>query len=297
MKNIRLFFLVLAALFMRSFLIAQIKIMSYKGDKRKYIVYVPASYARNGDKQVPLVFNFHGGGMTMAEQMFYTQTNKLADTHGCIIVYPQGIKQDWNVGFGMPYNGGTDDMGFIDTLLSVIRKNYRIDSKKVFAMGLSRGGFLCQRIAAERSGVFAAVASVGAPLPDSVFFYQKKTVVSVGVMLVHGTADSLVKYNGMKEHYFGAEATFAYWIDKNGSSSGTVLPVTKEFDKNKTDGTEVSFKEVNAGKKTIALVTVKNGGHTWPGADAFNMGLPIGNTSQDVELNKLIWAFFMKNGF
>ncbi len=66
--------------------------------KRRYIVYVPKSYEAVKDKNFPVVFNFHGGGMTMAEQMLYTQMNKMADKHDFIVVYPQVIKQDWNVG-------------------------------------------------------------------------------------------------------------------------------------------------------------------------------------------------------
>jgi polyhydroxybutyrate depolymerase len=45
----------------------------------------------------------------------------------------------------------------------------------------------------------------------------------------------------------------------------------------------------------VSLVTIKEGGHTWAGADSFNVGLPIGKTSQDINLNELIWEFFTKN--
>ena len=55
--------------------------------------------------------------MTMAEQMLYTQMNRAADRHRFIVVYPQGIKQDWNVGFGMSYLAGTDDVGFTQAML------------------------------------------------------------------------------------------------------------------------------------------------------------------------------------
>ena len=45
----------------------------------------------------------------------------------------------------------------------------------------------------------------------------------------------------------------------------------------------------------MALVTVKDGGHTWTGADAFNVGLPIGLTSRDIDANAPIWAFLSKH--
>ncbi len=37
------------------------------------------------------------------------------------------------------------------------------------------------------------------------------------------------------------------------------------------------------------------GGHTWPGADAFNVGLPIGKTSPSIDANEVMWAFFSRH--
>ena len=50
----------------------------YGGEKRRYTIYLPASYQQENQKAFPLVFNFHGGGMTMTEQMFYTRMNESA---------------------------------------------------------------------------------------------------------------------------------------------------------------------------------------------------------------------------
>ncbi len=79
--------------------------------------------------------------MTMTEHMFYTGMNETAEKSEFIVVYPQGIKQDWNVGFGMSNVKGTNDVGFIDTLLTHLIEEFRIDEQRVFATGLSRGGF------------------------------------------------------------------------------------------------------------------------------------------------------------
>ncbi len=81
----------------------QTKTLQHNDVKRKYIIYTPKGYETATGKKYPVVFNFHGGGMTPAEHMLYTQMNKTADQHGFIAVYPKGIKEDWNVGFGMSY--------------------------------------------------------------------------------------------------------------------------------------------------------------------------------------------------
>ncbi|MBX2901672.1 MAG: hypothetical protein KF775_18630 [Cyclobacteriaceae bacterium] len=267
---------------------AQVKTLVYKGEKRKYIVYTPEAYTKDTLAFFPVVFNFHGGGMTMAEQMLYTQMNKTADKHGFIVVYPKGIKEDWNVGFGMAYKSGTDDIGFIDSLLSNLKYNYRIDSKKVFATGLSRGGFFCHRIAAELSDKFTAIATVGALLPDSVAHYHQKKS-EIGVMTVHGTDDQIVNYKGKENAYYSAQATFEYWKKVNGTETAESKKI---IDKKKRDGTAVEIIESRIGKKTVSLITIVNGGHNWPGADEFNVGLPLGKTSSEIELNEYMWFFF-----
>jgi polyhydroxybutyrate depolymerase len=273
-------FLTLVCLSLPAF--AQVKSLVYKEEKRRYLIYTPASYGEQPLKAFPLVFNFHGSGMTMAEQMLYTQMNRAADQHQFIVVYPLGIKQDWNVGFGMSYLEGTDDIGFTEALLTRLKQDYRVDARRVYATGLSRGGFFSLRIAAELPQLFAAVASVGGPMPEPVVQHHTKPG-NVGVLLIHGTADQVVAYGGKAGGYLSAEDTYSYWLKRNGSAAGTASQ--------RAIGTEVTWKE----QDNVALATVKDGGHTWPGADPFNVGLPIGKTTRDIDANEVIWQFFSKH--
>jgi polyhydroxybutyrate depolymerase len=274
---------------------AQVKSLVHKDDKRRYLVYTPASYAAQPHKAYPLVFNFHGGGMTMAEQMLYTQMNRAADRHGFIVVYPAGIKQDWNVGFGMSYLDGTDDIGFTAALLARLKQDYRIDGGRVYAAGLSRGGFFALRVAAELPQLFTAVASVGGPMPEPVIRHHEQAG-TVGVLLMHGTADQVVAYGGKGDDYLSAQASYDYWLKRNG---GAQAPESRRtIDADRGDGTEVVWIEqpVQQGdaRRSVALATIREGGHTWPGADPFNVGLPIGKTTRDIDANEAIWEFFSR---
>jgi polyhydroxybutyrate depolymerase len=47
--------------------LAQVGKLVHKEEKRKYLVYTPASYDKDASTGYPVVFNFHGGGMSMAE--------------------------------------------------------------------------------------------------------------------------------------------------------------------------------------------------------------------------------------
>lgn len=286
MMKILISFLALVCLVMPA--VAQVKSLVYKEEKRRYLVYTPASYAAQPQKTFPLVFNFHGSGMTMAEQMLYTQMNRAADRHQFIVVYPLGVKQDWNVGFGMSYLEGTDDIGYTEALLAKLKQDYRVDAQRVYATGLSRGGFFSLRIAAELPQLFAAVASVGGPMPEPVVQHHTKPG-NVGVLLIHGTADQVVAYGGKAGGYLSAEDTYSYWLKRNGTVTGNASP--RVIDADAGDGTSVTWQE----QGNVALVTVKEGGHTWPGADPFNVGLPIGKTTRDIDANEVIWQFFDKH--
>lgn len=267
----------------------QTKSIQFKGVNRKYIMYTPKNYSV--DRSYPIVFNFHGGGMTPAEQMLYTGMNRTADRHGFIVVYPKGINEDWNVGYGMSYKDGTDDIGFVDSLLSHIEKEHKIIKNKVFATGLSRGGFFCHRIASELPHRFSAIASVGANLPDSVAYYHKPKK-PVSVLMVNGKVDKIVNYEGKKGGYFSAMDTYDFW-KKNLFTVGDTKPLY--MNRKSEHGKSVTTLETRSLNSTLVLITIQDGGHTWPGADDFNIGLPIGPTSKELDINEYMWNFFNKN--
>lgn len=272
--------------------LAQVQSLQHKEEKRRYLVYTPASYAGEPHKAYPLVLNFHGSGMTMAEQMLYTQMNRAADRHGFIVVYPLGVKQDWNVGFGQSYAEGSNDIGFTETLLARLKQDYRVDASRVYATGLSRGGFFALRIAAELPQLFAAVAAVGAPMPEPVVQHHAKPS-RVGVLLMHGTADRVVAYDGKPGGYLSAQDSYQYWLKQNGIASSAQAERTMDADA--ADGTSVTWLEAGNGQQSVALATIAGGGHTWPGADPFNVGLPIGATTRDIDANETMWRFFSRH--
>ena len=272
--------------------LAQVQTLEHQDARRRYIVYTPTAYLDQPQQAFPVVVNFHGGGMTMAEQMLYTQMNRAADRHRFIVVYPQGIKQDWNVGFGMDYVTGTDDVGFTRAMLDKLKQDYRIDARRVYATGLSRGGFFALRLAAELPQQFAAVASVGAPMPEPVIAHHRHPG-KVGMLLIHGTADQVVQYEGKTGGYLSAAATVRYWARVNGVTAD--LPPAQLLPAVTGDATQASRQELGNGQQSVALITVGEGGHTWPGADAFNIGLPIGKTTRAFDANEVIWEFFSRH--
>jgi polyhydroxybutyrate depolymerase len=252
---------------------SQARPFKFGEERRRYLLYLPKSYERNQAKKYPLIFNFHGGGMTMAEQMFYSGMNKAADQHDFIVVYPQGVDQDWNVGFETSYRFGTDDVGYIEQLLQLLVKQYRVDETAIYATGLSRGGFFCHRLATELPERFAAIATVGGLLPDSVASFHAKQV-PVSVLLIHGTSDGVVNINGKPGAYRSATATFQYWTKHNGLESAQVNEA--KIDKVPSDSTAINVFEAKGNGKAVCLVTITGGGILGQGQILLISGFPWG---------------------
>jgi polyhydroxybutyrate depolymerase len=206
-----------------------------------------------------------------------------------------GINGDWNVGFEQDYDTGTDDVGFTEALLDTLAVRYRVDTTRVYATGLSRGGFFAQRLAAELSHRIAAIAAVGAPLPIPVQARHRARgpLRPIGVMEIHGTEDQVVHHDGKAEAYLSADSSVAYWVACNALLGARAVRETVA--REPADSTSVTIRTVGADPPRVVQVTVHGGGHTWPGADPFNVGLPIGRTTRDVVINDLMWAFFQRH--
>lgn len=256
----------------------------YGGVLRDYILHVPAMY--NGSVAVPLVINLHGYTSNAAEQQLYTQFDVLADTANFIVVYPNGINNQWNSGWNYPYNSGTDDVGFLSALIDTLSAHYNIDSTHIHATGMSNGGFMSFRLACELSHRIASIASVTG-LMSLGQVLNCNPARRVPVMFIHGTADATVLYNG-STYYISADSTFGYWKQKN-NCTGT--PVQYNFPDISTSDLSTAEKytlDACSDSAEVVFIKVINGSHTWPGA----YPLPNLVTNQDFKASTEIWNFF-----
>src|SRR5438270_2018037 len=119
--------------------------VSVDGRTREYWVHVPSGGNRSG---LPAVFLLHGGMGTAEGMQRIAHYNKAADAHGVLAVYPQGWRRSWND--GRPNTPAAqshvDDVKFISMLVDTLSADYGIDRTRVFASGLSNGGFMSQRL-------------------------------------------------------------------------------------------------------------------------------------------------------
>ena len=60
------------------------------GEKREYLLYVPKSY--DSTRPTPLVISLHGGAGWPVMQRDLSGWNRLAESHGFVVVYPAGLR-------------------------------------------------------------------------------------------------------------------------------------------------------------------------------------------------------------
>src|SRR5262249_51070220 len=135
---------------------------------RTYVLHLPRD--REPSKPAPLVIAMHGGSGTGEgfPRLTHHGFDDLADRDGWIVVYPDGIGKNWNDGRKVErseaYKKNIDDVGFISALIDELTSNHAVDRKRVYATGISNGGFMSQRLARDLSSKIAAIAPVAANL-------------------------------------------------------------------------------------------------------------------------------------
>ncbi len=166
-----------------------------KTETRSYRLYVPANVADNA----PLVVSLHGAnGNQWANR---PMTTEVADDEGFIVVYPQGKTVDFYLA-GMNTTGWVSsgevnaDVEFIKAVIEDVKKNYSVDSKRIYCCGFSNGGMMTYALSNTCADIFAAFASISG-FQMNEFHFRHTGVRPVPFLHIHGKADDFVKYSLM----------------------------------------------------------------------------------------------------
>lgn len=265
--------------------------------KRQYIVHVPANY--DPARPAPVILAFHGAAMTGSMMVKFTGMNETADREGFIAVYPSGTGAGsfltWNAGgfSGRMAENRPDDVGFVSAMLDDLAKRLSIDPKRIYACGLSNGGMMCYRLAAELSDRIAAIA----PVAGTIAIDKTEPKRPVPVLHIHGRKDRIVPYEGPDGKFpafmtfMGVDNSVMTWVRIDGCEPEPVVEVISK----EGDDMKVVRKTYAGGKDgtAVVLIVLEEGGHTWPGRSA-----PIrfvGKSSRTISANDLIWDFFRQH--
>ena len=247
---------------------------------REYIVYIPENY--NHSIPTPILFAFHGFGGSNNFIMNSAGFNEIADEENFIVVYPQGslilnLFAHWNVG-GFTQISNTDDVAFVDYLISSLSQMYNINLDRVYATGMSNGGFMSFLLACQLSNKIAAIASVTGSMTTQTL-NECDPQREVPILQIHGTNDPIVPYNGILEWNTPIDNVLDYWVLNNQCSPNP--EVNDLVDINNDNGFTVQEIIYNNGLNgsMVKHFKVNGGTHVW-------------FQDEDINSSSLIWEFF-----
>lgn len=268
------------------------------GRSRNYLVHVPQQY--DPQRPTPVVIALHGGGVNAAFTVATSGLNRKADRDGFVVVYPEGTGfgpfLTWNAGGVTGWFGAAqpNDVRFLRSMLDDLACRINLDARRVYATGLSNGGMMCYRLAAEMSDRIAAIAPIAGtqardfPLPER----------TMSIVHFHGTRDNFVPPNGPDATipafltFKSVAETLQIWCAHNGCPP---QPAVEQLPDLVKDGTTVQRQTYAPGRagSEVVYYRIEGGGHTWPGE--FSILSLVGRITYDIRANDVMWEFFQQH--
>ena len=292
-KAFTLFFLAIMAFALNA---QTTKTITWDGQERQYLEYVPTSYSEA--VAAPVLFMLHGMGDDINNFFQATQIRNVAEEQGWIIICPQALdftyaipglgSQDfgtcWNVGstvsvsfemYGFPLNfdvtvnENVDDEGFLMAALEATKAEYNVDQDKVFFAGFSLGGFMSHRMAIQHGDIINSIAAVSGVIGNDLTTLTP--VDNVNVLQFFGTNDEMITYDdamislqtlGYYNLGMPVEETVEYWRAFNQCDEA---PIVEQYPDTHNDGlTFEMYRYLNGNNDSrVAFIKVYNGIHTW----------------------------------
>ncbi len=223
-------------------------------------------------ERVPLLLVLHGFGVSSGLLIAKAGLNAVADQKKFAYLAPEGARD----ALGRPFwNAGKsccdldhrkiDDVKRLRELLDANLSNPSLDSKRVFVIGYSNGGFMAQRLACDVGDRIAGVISVAgaSPSPDVPCAQNS----ALAVLEIHGDADPIVHYAGGTvfdrtdvEAHASALDTAKYWAQRLSCSATPRLVHSIDLEPYLPER-ETSVQRYDDCRGTVELWTVKGGGH------------------------------------
>jgi polyhydroxybutyrate depolymerase len=260
------------------------------GVARTYVLHFPKSL--DAKKSAPLVLVFHGGGGTGAATARMTGFNDIADREGFIVAYPDGLGRHWADFRGL---SDSDDVGFIRTLIEKLERENNIDPRRVYATGISNGGFFSANLACILTDKIAAIASVAATMAEGEPEHCKPSK-PISVLYIHGSKDPIVPIGGgpvarTRGVAVSQETAINFWKNFDQTSE---KPETENFS---SDNTTIHRKIYSGGKNGTEVVqyVIDGVGHVWPGGPQYLPAFIVGHATNAINASEVIWEFFKKN--
>ena len=187
-----------------------------------------------------------------------------------------------------------DDIAFFNQMLDQLGTKFSVDASRIYAAGLSEGGFMSLRLGCALGDRIAAIAAVGAAMPKSMICLPSRPVPLV---MINGTSDPVVPFGGGTEHnldlpVISVEDSAKAWAKINRCGE---KPEKTKLPERAKGGMETKVDTYTGCQQNaqVALYSVKGAGNTWPGGEQYEVEKTVGKTAQDLNANEVIWSFLV----
>ena len=244
----------LCAILLIGFCYGQLFELTHDNDSRIYWV----DYPDNPTEPVPLVISMHGRNQSLLSHITYSQMSSFANPQNIAVVYPQGINSTgalaWNTGVWWD-NSEYDDVGYLNAVIDSVISNFAIDTNRIYACGMSNGGFMAYELACELSDRIVAFGSVAGNFMMNVD-QGCANARELPIMHIHGTSDLIVNYNAPTiDSSMTAIEAMAWWSIENN--------LTEQSLEELNDSVNVFTNSSLTSNTKFVHYQVQGGGHLW----------------------------------
>ncbi|HMS94681.1 MAG TPA: PHB depolymerase family esterase [Tabrizicola sp.] len=259
---------------------------------RSYDITLPSS-----PQGAPIILALHGGGGNPEQFASASGLGKRAAREGYAVIFPAGSGRrgdrllTWNGGYccGYAARRNIGDEAFLTEVIEDAADRFGLDGTRVYLTGMSNGSIMVETFAARHPDRVRAVAGVAGTMDARSLAVAGR----VPALMIHGTADAMVPYEGGKGDRSLTQTDFASvaavvedflapWGKGLTSASWTI--------DRKDDGTSVIVNEYRKGGQVVLRVMkIEGGAHHWPGGRKAR--LSEGKT-QEIDANTEILRFF-----
>jgi poly(3-hydroxybutyrate) depolymerase len=254
--------------------------ITHAGQERRAVLRLPDDY--DGGPR-PVLFHFPGlyEAPWMAE--LFGRMADYAQSRGFIMITPEHYGPGWQGVLAGTPSPDLDDPGFVERLQDILVERFNADPRRLYASGMSNGGFFTSKMACDNER-FAAYAPVAGQLNDQASCRPGR---NIPIVLIHGDGDFIVPYTT-------APPAADFWARNNGCGA---IPASVDLpDLDPKDNTTVvrhTYPDC-PGDGPVVLYQIKGGGHNWPGGTPF-LGPLLGGGTYDIDANEVIWDFVSRH--
>lgn len=247
-------------------------------EDRFYLIDVPANPSG------AIIIALHGAGGNPANFAKGTGLAEAALPLGYAVVFPAGVEAEgrrtWNALYccGEAEAAGVDDMAFLDDVVADAVERFGLDAGRLYLTGTSNGAMMAETYAVLRP--VKAVAGVSGTLD-----LDLAPAKAVPLLHIHGTADSVVPYDGgqgrnLTAHFTPVDAVIAAFA----AAFGNLTPM--QVGSEDTAVAQVDYLDAK-GTAQVRLIRIEGGRHNWPSGTSARR-----SASEGVSATKAVLDFF-----